>query len=151
MPMIHSKPLLTIVLPALAPVSVSAQDAPHPQPSVALPAELDRVLRDYERHWKAGDADALAALFVPEGLIVRGGTWIRGTDAIREAYESAGGSLRLRAVEFAKNDGLGYILGAYGYGDEPSFEDGGLFVLTLRTDANGRWLIVSDMDRSGSD
>jgi hypothetical protein len=34
-----------------------------PLPSVALPPGLDHVLRDYERAWRARDADALAGLF----------------------------------------------------------------------------------------
>ena len=32
-------------------------------PSVSLPADLDRVLRDYERAWRSGDASKVAALF----------------------------------------------------------------------------------------
>jgi ketosteroid isomerase-like protein len=117
------------------------------QPSVELPGELERVLRDYERHWSAGEADQLAELFVEAGLIVRGGGWIRGQDAIRQAYQGAAGPLQLRAIEYAAGGDLGYIIGAYGYGDAVPVEDAGLFVLTLRRDASGRWLIVSDMDR----
>jgi hypothetical protein len=41
-----------------------------PLPSVALPAELDRVLRDYERHWQARNTEALASLFVPDGFVL---------------------------------------------------------------------------------
>jgi hypothetical protein len=40
-------------------------------------------------------------------------------------------------------------VGAYGYGESLSVEDMGLFPLTLRRVASGRWLIVSDLDRSG--
>jgi C-terminal processing protease CtpA/Prc len=115
----------------------------------ALPLELERVLRDYERHWSQGDAEGLAALFVEDGLIARGGAWIRGRDAIRDAYRIASGPLRLRAIEFASRGGVGYIVGAYGYGESLPVEDLGLFTLTLRRDASGRWLIVSDLDRTG--
>lgn len=120
-----------------------------PQPSVELPADLDRVLRDYERHWSAGAAAELAALFVEDGLIVRDDTWIRGREAITEAYRIAGGPLRLRAIEYATDGDVGYIVGAYGYGPSLPTPDVGLFVLTLRQAGGGRWLIVSDMDRSG--
>lgn len=120
------------------------------QPSVELPDELARVLRDYERHWGAGDEAALALLFVDRGLIIRDGRWIRGRDAIREAYSNASGPLRLRAIEYATDGDVGFIVGAYGYGDEPPVQDRGMFTLTLRLDTSGRWLIVSDMDR-GSD
>jgi hypothetical protein len=128
---------------------LSAQSAPEPQPSVELPSDLERVLRDYERHWSAGESDDLAGLFVERGLIVRQGTWIRGRDAIRRAYEGVSGPLQLRAVEYATSDSLGYIVGAYGYGESLPVDDIGLFVLTLRLGDEGRWMIVSDMDRSG--
>ena len=42
-------------------------------PSVTLPAELDRVLRDYERLWKAGDAAGLAGLFAENGMALSNG------------------------------------------------------------------------------
>jgi hypothetical protein len=41
-----------------------------PPPSITLPPELDRVLRDYERGWQARDAQALAGLFVPDGFVL---------------------------------------------------------------------------------
>lgn len=119
---------------------------PDPQPSVDLPADMARVLRDYERNWEAGNARELSELFVEEGLIVRG-SWIRGRAAIEQAYQTASGPLRLRAVEHGSDGDVGFIVGAYGYGDGDDVEDRGLFVLTLRRAADGRWLIVSDMDR----
>lgn len=120
------------------------------QPSVELPDDFARVLRDYERHWSRGEASELAQLFVERGLIVREGQWIRGREAIELAYQSASGPLRLRAIEYAADGNAGYIVGAYGYGDDLPVGDVGLFVLTLQRDLDGRWLIVSDMDRSGA-
>ncbi|MBT8403090.1 MAG: nuclear transport factor 2 family protein [Gemmatimonadetes bacterium] len=133
----------------IAPLHGQANDPANAggQPSVELPDPLERVLRDYERHWSGGDADALAELFVDQGLIVSGGNWIRGRAAIREAYQIASGPLRLRAIEYSTDGSVGYIVGAYGYGDELPVADAGLFTLTLRRDSQGRWLIVSDMDR----
>ena len=55
--------------------------------------------------------------------------------------------MRLRAIEYAASDGVGYIVGAYGYGENLPVEDTGMFVLTLRRVNGGRWLIVSDLDR----
>ena len=131
--------------------SLHAQDpdlgAADPQPSVDLPNDLAQVLRDYERHWSAGEADELSALFIERGLIVRGVTWIRGRDAIRQAYQNASGPLRLRAIEYASDGDVGYIIGAYGYGEDLPVEDNGMFVLTLQRDSSGGWLIVSDLDR----
>jgi hypothetical protein len=140
--------LITLSLGGYTLVGAQApSDLSGTQPSVELPADLDRVLRDYERHWSSGEAEALAALFVEEGLIVHRGSWIRGRVAIREAYRSASGPLRLRAIEYAASDSMGYIVGAYGYGEDLPVEETGMFVLTLRRVGGGRWLIVSDLDR----
>lgn len=126
--------------------AVIAQDAAMPLPSVALPPDLDRVLRDYERAWEAGDAPALASLFTEDGFVPTGARWVRGHDAIREAYARAGGALRLRALAYAVQDTVGYIVGAYGYGDEPSTGDRGKFVLAVRRSPGGPWRIAADLD-----
>jgi hypothetical protein len=114
--------------------------------SVALPPELDRVLRDYERAWRAGDAAALAALFAEDGFVLQSNRPpIRGRSAIQAAYEGQGGGpLRLRSLAFAAGDTIGYIVGAYGYGDAPG--DTGKFTLTLHRAPGQPWLIFSDMD-----
>ncbi|WP_369941719.1 YybH family protein [Xanthomonas medicagonis] len=114
--------------------------------TIALPPELDRVLRDYERAWRKGDAGALAALFAEDGFVLQSGhPPIRGRAAIQAAYEgSSGGPLRLRALGFSAEDHLGYIIGAYGYGEAPG--DIGKFTLTLHRAPGKPWLIFSDMD-----
>jgi uncharacterized protein (TIGR02246 family) len=119
---------------------------PPPLPTVTLPSELDRVLRDYERAWRAGDPAALAALFAEDGFVLQGGRApVRGREAIRTAYTGQGGApLRLRALSYAVADTVGYIIGAYGYGETAG--DQGKFTLTLRRPRGGAWLIFSDMD-----
>jgi len=117
-----------------------------PQPSIELPQELDRVLRDYERFWKVGNAAALSELFTVDGFVARRGGWIRGRDAIREAYAGVGSDLRLRAVAYAVADTVGYIVGGYSYGDDASATDAGRFLLALRRPAAARWLIAADLD-----
>lgn len=114
--------------------------------SVALPAELDRVLRDYERAWRAGDAAALASLFAEDGFVLQGNRPpVRGRPAIQAAYEGQGGGpLRLRPLAFSAGDTTGYIIGAYGYGD--GLGDTGKFTLTLHRAPGKPWLIFSDMD-----
>src|SRR3546814_2762536 len=87
-------------------------------PDVTLPPELDRVLRDYERAWRAGDAAALASLFTEDGFILQSNRPpIRGRSAIQATYEDQGegGPLRLRALAFTTADTIGYIIGAYSY------------------------------------
>lgn len=125
----------------------SAPDRGAPElPSVTPPPALERILRDYERAWRAGDAAGLAALFAPDGFVLPGGAApVRGRAAIQRAYTGqAGGPLRLRVLAYATADTVGYLLGAFAYGDAP--RDAGKFTLTLRRAADGSWRIFSDMD-----
>ncbi|MEA9825795.1 nuclear transport factor 2 family protein, partial [Xanthomonas campestris pv. raphani] len=117
--------------------------------SVALPPELDRVLRDYERAWRKGDVSALAALFAEDGFLLQSDRPpIRGRAAIQVAYEvSSGGPLRLRSLGFSAEGNVAYIIGAYGYGDAPG--DIGKFTLTLHRAPGKPWLIFSDMEERG--
>ncbi len=117
-------------------------------PTVTLSPDLDRVLRDYEAAWRRGDAAALAALFAEDGFVLQGGRApVRGRVAIEAAYTGQGGApLRLRALAASVADTVGFIIGAYGYGDAPA--DQGKFTLTLRRRAGGPWLIFSDMDNA---
>ena len=122
-----------------------AQSPGPPQlPSVVLPAELARVLADYEAAWRRKDADALAALFVEDGFVLSNGAPpVRGRAGIRERYAKSGGPLALRALAFATHGPAGYIIG--GFARRIGEPDTGKFTLTLRKE-EGRWLIVSDMD-----
>ena len=119
-----------------------------PLASITLPPEVDRVLRDYERAWRSGDATAVAALFAEDGYLLQSGrNPIRGRAAIANAYKGqAGGPLRLRAFAYATSDTTGYILGAYGYGNGDKVPDVGKFTVTLRRSRGGPWLLFSDMD-----
>jgi ketosteroid isomerase-like protein len=126
----------------------ASSQTPAPAPplaSIVLPADLQRVLTDYEAAWRARDAAALSRLFAEDGFVLSGGhPPVRGRNAIREHYSGAGGALSLRALAFAVDGSLGYIIGAYSRSAEEP--DVGKFTLTLRKGADGRWLIVSDMD-----
>jgi len=114
---------------------------------VKLPAALARVLTDYETAWRKRDAAGLANLFTDDGFVLSNGRPpIRGRAAIQRAYTGAGGPLALRAMAFATDGSVGYIIGAFARHDgEP---DIGKFTLTLKKADDGRWLIVSDMDNS---
>ena len=95
-----------IILPLLigavaAPLNAQAAPpaAPPAQPGVTLPAELDRVLRDYETAWRAGDHERLAQLFTEDGFILPNGRPpIRGRAAIAAHYKGQSGPLQLRAL-----------------------------------------------------
>src|SRR6185295_322327 len=136
-----------MLLAAQAPAVSPPPAVVAPRPSVTLPPELDRVLRDYERAWRARDPAALAALFAEDGFVLASGRApVRGRDAIRAAYAGAGGPLALRALAYATEGPVGYIIGAFG--PAAGEEDRGKFVLALRRGADGRWLITADMDNS---
>lgn len=138
---------LVLMLSASAQSQVTAgADTAARLPTITLPAELDRVLRDYEAAWRARDATALAALFTEDAFLLQPGRPpIRGRSALEARYRGQGGGpLRLRPLAYSVEGATGFIIGAYGYGDDPA--DGGKFTLTLKRGPGGRWLIFSDMD-----
>jgi uncharacterized protein (TIGR02246 family) len=140
--------LSAVVAPARAQNAAPAPASTPPLASITLPPELDRVLRDYERAWRSGDATAVAALFAEDGYLLQSERApIRGRSAIAAAYKGqAGGPLRLRAFAYATSDTTGYILGAYGYGEGDNVPDMGKYTVTLRRARGGPWLLFSDMD-----
>ena len=142
--------LLIICLLAGMPPMRAQQGVPvaaNPLPSVVLPPDLDRVLRDYERAWQDRNTEALVSLFVADGFVMQPQRPpVRGQAGLRQAYQGAGGSLYLRALAFAQSGSVGYIIGAYRY--QTMGNDVGKFVLALRRDDGERWLITADMDNS---
>ena len=137
------KTVLALAVLLTVAVSVAADEVP--LPSVSLPAPLTRVLTDYEAAWQKKDAAALAALFAEDGFVLPSGALpVRGRAAIEKHYTGSGGPLSLRALAYATEGSIGYIIGAYG--GERGKPDSGKFTLTLKKGPGGRWLIMSDMD-----
>jgi len=132
------------------PLLASASPAANWLPDAALPAPLDRVLRDYEQAWRSGDAKALATLFAEDGFVLQSNQPpVRGRSAIEAAYAGQGGSpLRLSALAYSVDGNTGYIIGAYRYGNNVG--DTGKFTLTLKRVGDGPWLIFSDMDNGNA-
>ena len=149
--MLLAAPAISAQVPGTPPAGQSSSATPAAAqrlPTIALPPNLDRVLRDYERAWLARDARALAALFADDGLVLQmGRPAVRGRAAIEAAYAGQGGQvLRLRTLAYATSGPVGWLIGTYGYGDRAD-EDLGKYTLTLRRrSSDGRWLIMSDMD-----
>ncbi|MFY9608170.1 MAG: DUF4440 domain-containing protein [Blastocatellia bacterium] len=142
------KTMLVIGVLLLTAAAAVAQQLPasSPEPSVKLPPALARVLTDYEAAWRSRDAAALAALFAEDGFVLPSGRPpIRGRAGVQKYYTGKGGPLALRAIAFAAEGSVGYIIG--GYAEKEGEPDIGKFTLTLRKGA-GRWLIMSDMDNS---
>jgi len=146
------KPLsVFLILAYFCTVSARGQEknavALNEYPSVELPADLERVLRDYEEGWRNRDSKALAALFAPDGFIMRPGhAPVRGRNRIEEAYRGSGGALHLRAIDYSVEGDVGYILGGFSYA--PGTKDVGKYILTLVRLDEGKWYITADMDNS---
>lgn len=119
-----------------------------PLPTVQLPPQLDRVLRDYETAWRAGDGARLADVFTADGFVLSNGRLPRrGRADIQASIRGPGGPLELVAFSFATSDTVGYIVGGYRY---PSTTGpGGKFVLALRRDQGGVWRIAADIENAG--
>jgi ketosteroid isomerase-like protein len=140
-------PLMALAVAAV--VSQAPASGGTDAPSVPLPPELARVLTDYESAWQRKDNRALAALFAEDGFVLSsGGPAVRGRSAIEAHYAGQGGPLSLRALAYSTEGSTGYIIGAYTR--KKGEPDVGKFTLTLRKGADGRWLIVSDMDNGNS-
>ncbi|HET9385630.1 MAG TPA: nuclear transport factor 2 family protein, partial [Gemmatimonadales bacterium] len=120
---------------AVAQAPAPSSQLPAPLPSITLPPELARVLRDYEKNWRAGDENALAALFTSDGFVPSNAGFVRGRDAIAGQYKDQQGELRLRAHAYAVSDTVGYIVGAYSFGADSV--DRGKYLLALRRPRGG--------------
>lgn len=134
----------------LAPILVAMLAMPahaRTPPKVDVPAEVDQLLRAYERAWAANDAAALAALFAPDGFALPSEQPpARGQDSIRRVYSHGGGQpTSLRPLDYRASGDLAYVVGAYGPAEQA--RDFGKFVLVLRR-MEGRWLIAADIENA---
>jgi ketosteroid isomerase-like protein len=130
----------------------SAQSMPatdDPTTPVTLPPALDRVLRDYETAWRAGDGTAMAALFTEDGYAIQSGRPIvRGRDAIARTVTKPGGALQLVPYSYSSDGRVGFIVGGFRYPETKG--PGGRFVLALRMGDDGGWLIAADLDNAAA-
>ena len=114
-----------------------------PLPFVTLPADLDRVLREFERAWPARDNKiALSELFTDDGIFRYADDWVRGRPAIRMMLVGEATPLRMRAQEFEADDLLGHVAGAYGEYRDATWVDLGRYVLALRRTKGAPWRIT---------
>jgi predicted TIM-barrel fold metal-dependent hydrolase len=129
----------------LSPASARLVNDP-PLPTIELPEDLARLLREREKGWN--DKSALAPLFTEDSLVFdrRESRWIRGRDAVAEYL--AGNFAkphRVTPVAYAVEGSAGYIAG---YFTRP-LEDGsiryfGQVLLSLQKGADGMWRIAAE-------
>ena len=116
-----------------------------PLPSVELPSEIDRVIREWERVTKSPDAPAFAALFTEDGLMSQPTGWIRGRDAIRSAAGDVGpADLRVSAHQFVMEDSVAAVTGSLSDAASSMARDVARVTFTLRR-RGGSWFIASFM------
>ena len=139
--------LLTLSIPLLSAGGQSTD--PLGIDPVTLPPALDRVLRDYEAAWEAGDGARLASLFTEDGFALNNGSLpTQGRPRIAQMLSQPGGDLQLRAFAWGAADSVGYIIGGFRYPGTTG--PGGKFLLALRKGPDGRWLIAADMDNNAA-
>jgi ketosteroid isomerase-like protein len=142
--------VLVVVLLGTTPAAGIASGTQGPAealPAISLPPALDRVLRDYESAWRAGNGPLLAALYADDGFAMQNGSdTARGRDAIAQKITRPGGALQLTAHAYATDGDVGYIVGSYRYPETRG--PGGRFVLALRMGPDNRWLIAADLDNA---
>ena len=104
----------TLILSSFCSLAHAGTHEPEPPIPDCLPADVEKVLRDYENAWKSGDAIALAALFEDDGYVLSpGNPPVHGRSAIEAAYQTAGGDLYLRGIAHETSGALPTSVGAY--------------------------------------
>jgi predicted TIM-barrel fold metal-dependent hydrolase/ketosteroid isomerase-like protein len=113
-----------------------------PLPAVELPAEIDHVIRQWERATKAGDPSSLTTLFTADGLLGDATGWVRGSEAIHAA--AAGFTLedlRVRAHGWSVADTIAMVAGSLTDLTSNPVRDVANVTFTLRRGGSGGWLI----------
>ncbi len=116
----------------------------------ATRAEVDDVLRRYERAYNANDAAALAAVYTEDGLFTApDGTTVRGRTALAEHWATQMGSgLVLQLESFETDSRAGFAAGTWQLDGDPAQRDApkhrGRFVVGLRRGPDGTWRMSFD-------
>src|SRR5262249_18360634 len=100
---------------------------------VGLPAEIDQVIRQWERAMKAGEPVSLTSLFTVDGLLGDATGWIRGSAAIRAAAANFNlESLRVRAHGWSVADTIATVSGSLEHLTSDPVRDVANVTFTLR-------------------
>ena len=120
-------------------------------PDVTLPAPLARVLTaDYESGLGAEGRGGPGALFADGGFVLSSGVPpVRGRAAIERHYTGQGGPLALRALAYAVDGKIGYVIGGFARAKGEAGHRRSSRSRSWRR-RTGAWLIQSDMDNGNA-
>ena len=124
-----------------------------PMPATAARRAIEAAVASYVTASNQGDADALAALYTEDAVLLPpdhepvqgreaiGAFWEQGTDP----------GLEIRMLRVEVDGDLGYLVGRYNLpatAEEPA--DSGKYVMCLRRQRDGSWKLTADIwNRSG--
>jgi predicted TIM-barrel fold metal-dependent hydrolase len=123
----------------------SAKLARDPQlPAVALPGDLDRLLRAVEKGWN--DKQALAALFTEDSVVFdwRDPHWIKGRDEVTTYLsELFARPYRVTPISYAIDGSAGHVAAYLTRGEGDAAKHFGQTLLAVRKGADGAWRIAA--------
>jgi ketosteroid isomerase-like protein len=122
------------------------------RPAGAPAEDDDRAIREvvsrYEAASNEGDAEALAALYADDALLLPpDGGLVSGREAILEFWQDGiEPGISFEVVGSRTSGGSGYVVGQFLVeASEIAPADSGKYVLCLQRQRNGGWLVVVDM------
>jgi len=143
------------MLPALTTAVLAARGGRAAPPDPGARKAIEAAVQQYVTASKQGDADALAALYADDAMLLPpdhepiqgrkaiGAFWRQGTDA----------GLEVTTLSIQVEGSIGYLVGRYNLpatDEEPA--DSGKYVMCLRRQRDGSWKLTADIwNRSGDE
>lgn len=135
--------------------------APPPAPVADESAAIRAAAAEWVTAFKAGDIDALMALYTPDAfLALHGQPAMRGTDAIRDYFAPKLGTAEVEFLldfeEIQVHGDVAHLVSKYWYLSVPKaggtpLRDAGRSALIYKKAADGSWLIYLDIDQQTPD
>ena len=120
-------------------------------PTVPLPAELGRVLTDYEAAWQQKNARALAGLFAEDGFVLSSGApAVRGRAAIEKHYTARGRTAIPQGAGVTPQMARWVHHPAASPGKKGGDDIGKFTYDAGQKSREGRWLIMSTLDNANA-
>jgi predicted TIM-barrel fold metal-dependent hydrolase len=116
-------------------------------PTVELPEDLSRLLREREKGWN--DKAALADLYTEDVVMLRPSAeahgWVNGRATVVERISRTfSRAYRIAPVSYQVNGSLGYLAGYFVRGDGNAAKPFGNILLSLKKSSDGKWRIAAE-------